>query len=137
MKSVNLIVVLGIGHDDVEAVLWDGVEITELLNSFVEQGIVEMTEQDDGFQMLVKVPRTQLPGQHELSLIYLNDYKLSATVDTDKLLADLTSATEDRGFAWTEVRGMVRYYYQTMICGCQDLRCFQNIGGLIYKSLFN
>jgi len=104
-----VVVVLGIGHDDVEAILWDGVEITELINTLVEQGFVEITELDNGFQLLVKVPLTQLPGQHEFSLIYLGDYKLSTTVDTDKLLADLTSAAEDRGFGWTNIFGRVKY----------------------------
>jgi len=37
-------------------------------------------------------------------------------VDTDKLLADLTSAAEDRGFGWTNVYGRVLYKKCAWVC---------------------
>jgi hypothetical protein len=101
-----IIVVRGILHKDVEQILWKGQDITEVLEQLTTAKTVEITEQDDGFQVLVKIPMSGLPGKHEFALVFLDHNKLSATVDVDKLLAEIQDA--DKGFGRTEVFGKVK-----------------------------
>ncbi len=101
-----IILVRGILHKDVEQILWDGQDITEAVEQLTTAKTVEITEQDDGFQVLVKIPMSGLPGKHEFAVVFLDHNKLSATVDADKLLAEIKDA--DKGFGRTEVFGKVK-----------------------------
>jgi len=102
-----VIQVEGMTHDVVEAVLFDGIDISDVLETLAADGIVEREDRDDGFQLLVNIPPDQLPGSHELTLVYFGDNRLSTTIDGDKLFEQLTD--NDKGFGRTRVYGKTMY----------------------------
>jgi len=101
-----IIMVEGMTHDVVEAVLFDGIDISDLLETLAADGIVEREDRDDGFQLLVNIPPDQF-SSHEFTLAYLGDNRLSVTIDGDKLFEQLTD--NDKGFGRTRVYGKAVY----------------------------
>ncbi len=86
----NLIIkVDGLLLKDVDGFSWGGFDISEMMEGFEQQGMVKMTEKEDGFKMDVNVPVQQLlTGPTLFGVLYANGNTLSATVDSEKLLAE-------------------------------------------------
>jgi len=97
----------GMTYDAVEAILFNGADIGQILEDWAQQGIVEKEEREDGFQLLVNISPDLLPGSNELTLVYLGNNRLSTTIDGDKLSESL--ADNDKGFGWTRVYGNAKY----------------------------
>jgi hypothetical protein len=76
-----------------------------MVSQFKEDGTIELTEREDGFQLLVNIPIQGLAGKNEFGVLYLGDNKLSATIDSEKLIAELKSSEDDKGFGYTRVFG--------------------------------
>ncbi len=62
---------------DVNGFSYGGVNISEMVSQWQETGVIELTERDDGFQMLVNVPIQQIAGQNEFGVLYLGDNNVS------------------------------------------------------------
>jgi hypothetical protein len=96
---------------NVDGFTWSGMDISEMIGQFETQGIVKKTEKDDGFQLEVKMPIQQLAGKNEFGIRYAGSNKLSATVDSEKLLAEKATTVaeskgkDDKGFGLTRIYG--------------------------------
>jgi hypothetical protein len=102
---------------DVDGFTFAGTDISGLVGQYKEQGIIELTEKEDGFQMKVNLPIQQLPGKNEFGLLYGNGNKLSAIVDSEKLLADSANLSQDKGFGYTNVYGTLTQRSGCCYCG--------------------
>ena len=111
-----IIKVDGLLIGDVDGFSWNSGDISEQISQFKESGVVEITERDDGFQMLVNMPIQQLAGKNEFGVRYLGDNKLSATIDSEKLIAELKSS-DDRGFGYARVFGTITERGGCCYCG--------------------
>jgi hypothetical protein len=112
-----LIKVDGLSLQDVDGFMFAGMDISELVGQYEEQGIIELTEKENGFQMNVNLPIQQLAGQNEFGLLYGDGNKLSAVIDSEKLLAEATKESGDRGFGYTNVYGTLTKKSGCCYCG--------------------
>jgi hypothetical protein len=114
----NLIIkVDGLLLKDVDGFSWGGFDISEMMEGFEQQGMVKMTDREDGFQMDVNVPVQQLvTGPTLFGVVYANGNTLSATVDAEKLLAERPKL-EGRGFGWTNLYGTLTERSGCCYCG--------------------
>jgi len=120
-----IIKVDGLLMGDVDGFSWNGADISELVNQYMndaedkenKKNTVELTERDDGFQMLLDIPIQGLAGKNEFGLLYSGDNKLSATVDSEKLVTELKTGEDDRGFGYTRVFGRITERNSCCWCG--------------------
>ncbi len=112
-----LVKIDGLLLKDVNGFTFAGTDISELIGQYKDQGIVELTEKEDGFIMQVNLPIQQLAGQNEFGLLYGDDNKLSAIIDSEKLLADAEKEGGDRGFGYTNVYGTLTKTGGCCYCG--------------------
>jgi len=113
-----IITATGISQTDVEGFLWDGIDATELIEQLVKDKVVQITEQDDGFQMETTIPIQALPGKHEFGIVYLGNNKLSTTVDSEQLLAEVADSDRQLFSYLFRVYGNVKYRTNCMFFGC-------------------
>jgi hypothetical protein len=109
-----LVKVDGLLLKDIDGFTFAGTDISALIGQYKEQGIIELTEKADGFQMNVKLPIQQLAGKNEFGLLYGDGNKLSAVIDSEKLLA---KESGDRGFGYTNVYGTLTKASGCCYCG--------------------
>jgi hypothetical protein len=112
-----IIKVDGLLIGDIDGFSWNGANISEMVGQFKDDGTVELTERDDGFQMLVNIPIQGLAGQNEFGLLYSGENKLSATVDSEKLVTELKTDADDKGFGYTRVFGKIKERNSCCWCG--------------------
>jgi hypothetical protein len=112
-----IIKVDGLLIGDVDGFSWNGMDISEMISQFKEDGTIEITERDDGFQMLVNIPIQGLAGKNEFGVLYLGDNKLSATIDSEELITELKTGEDDKGFGYTRVFGRITERSGCCYCG--------------------
>lgn len=114
----NLIIkVDGLLLKEIDGFSWSGMDITSMMEGFEQQGLVKMTEREDGFQMDVNVPVQQLVTSPTLfGVLYANGNTLSATIDAEKLLTERPSLA-GRGFGWTNIYGTLTERSGCCYCG--------------------
>jgi len=110
-----IIKVDGLLLKDVDGFTFAGTDISELVGQYKEQGIIELTEKEDGFQMKVNLPIQQLPGKNEFGLFYAGGNKLSSIVDSEKLQSEKEAG--DRGFGYTRIYGTLTKRGDCCYCG--------------------
>jgi len=103
-----IIKVDGLLIGDADGFSWSGNDITETVEQMQEAGNIEVTERDDGFEMLVKMPIQQIAGKNEFGVIYSGNNKLSSTVDSELLLAE--AKPDGRAFGYLNVYGRIKEY---------------------------
>lgn len=103
-----LIQVNGLLLKDIDGFTWGGTDISGLISPFEQQGVIKFTEKTDGFQMNVNIPIDQLSGKTEFGVLYGHGNKLSAVVDSEKLLKEIQDSTSaSKGFGYTRLYGIV------------------------------
>jgi hypothetical protein len=114
----NLIIkVDGLLLKDVDGFSWGGFDISGMMESLEQQKLIKMTAREDGFQMDVNVPVQQLVASPTVfGVLYANKNTLSATIDSEKLLADRPKI-EGRGFGWTNLYGTLTERSGCCYCG--------------------
>ncbi|GEM_PF-1803101 len=118
-ENFIIIKVDGLKLEEVKGFTFDGTDISDAMKQFETDGTIEIVSRDDGFNLTVKIPNDQLPGQHKFGLLYGNN-ELSATLDSEKLTAE-ASASDDRAFGYLRVYGNVQEY----LYGC-SWNCWRN-----------
>ncbi len=104
-QETPVITVNGLLPDNVEGITWNGVDISNLVNSLINNGTIQQTVRADGFDLAISIDIRQLAGKNEFGIIYSGN-KLSTTMDSDALLASAQDRAFTDGF-W--VWGYVRY----------------------------
>jgi len=121
-----LIQVNGLLLKDTDGFTWGGADISSLISQFETQGAIKLTEKDDGFQMDVNIPIDQLSGKNEFGVLYGSGNKLSAVVDSEKLLQETQeTSSAGKGFGYTRLYGTVTE---------RNGRCYYGGCGSIYAS---
>lgn len=103
-----LIQVNGLLLKDIDGFTWGATDISGLISPFEQQGVMKFIEKADGFQMNVNIPIDQLSGKTEFGVLYGHGNKLSAVVDSEKLLKETQDSTSaSKGFGYTRLYGIV------------------------------
>ncbi len=138
-----LIQVAGLRFNEAQGFLFAGTDISAFLKELEDAGVVEFNETDDGFQININVAIDQLPGKNEFSVMYADGVKLSATIDSDKLLQDKASGDE-KGFGYTRVYGRITersgcgyYCGSTVGSSYATLHIYTLNGGWVYRGSAN
>ncbi len=112
-----IIKVDGLLLDQVEGYLWNGQDISDLLAQWQTQGVVEETGRNDGFQLTVKIPVSQLAGKNEFGILYAGNNKLTSTLDAEQVQTEAPSG-EGRAFGYLNVYGNIKE--RTGSCRCSS-----------------
>jgi len=113
-----LIQVSGLLLKETDGFTWGAIDISSLVPQFEQQGLINLTEKTDGFQMNVNIPIDQLSGKTEFGVLYGSGNKLSAIVDSEKLLQETQETTSaSKGFGYTRLSGTITERSGCCYCG--------------------